>query len=322
MTVEQKAASLLMLHAPGIDPAPLRSYIDAGVSGLILMGDNMRGRRGIADLPHGGDDRRHRAAAAVRRRPGGRRCAAPRRGTRRRAPAHCARCRPPMPRAAPSPPVRRASQRAASNVNFGIVADVTADPGLVHLRPRARHRSRGLGRAGRRGGRGGARSRREHAQALPRARCGAGRLALEHPGCAALDRRVARRTGASVRRGHRRRRRARHDGTSRVSRRRRRAGVALARVASDPSRGTRIRRRRRHGRHAHAAAQRSSRVRGPGRERGARRSRPGSDLLLYVLPADPSEFGISVDGLVASIVAAVEPVASRPTGSTTPSSAC
>ncbi len=31
----------------------------------------------------------------------------------------------------------------------------------------------------------------------------------------------------------------------------------------------------------------------------------GSDLLLYVLPADPSEFGISVDGLSASIAAAV-----------------
>ena len=32
----------------------------------------------------------------------------------------------------------------------------------------------------------------------------------------------------------------------------------------------------------------------------------GSDLLLYVLPADPSDLGISVDGLVGSLVAAVE----------------
>ncbi|MDQ2661177.1 MAG: glycoside hydrolase family 3 protein [Actinomycetota bacterium] len=43
LTLEQKAASLLMLHAPGTDPAPLRAYVDAGVSGLILMGDNVPG---------------------------------------------------------------------------------------------------------------------------------------------------------------------------------------------------------------------------------------------------------------------------------------
>ena len=43
LTVEQKAAALLMLHAPGTDPAPLRAYVDAGVSGLILMGDNVPG---------------------------------------------------------------------------------------------------------------------------------------------------------------------------------------------------------------------------------------------------------------------------------------
>jgi beta-N-acetylhexosaminidase len=30
-----------MLHAPGLDPAPLRAYVEQGVSGLILMGDNM-----------------------------------------------------------------------------------------------------------------------------------------------------------------------------------------------------------------------------------------------------------------------------------------
>lgn len=41
LTTEQKAAALLMLHAPGTDPAPLRAYVDQGVSGLILMGDNM-----------------------------------------------------------------------------------------------------------------------------------------------------------------------------------------------------------------------------------------------------------------------------------------
>jgi beta-N-acetylhexosaminidase len=43
LTIEQKAASLLMLHAPGTDPAPLRALVDEGVSGLILMGDNVPG---------------------------------------------------------------------------------------------------------------------------------------------------------------------------------------------------------------------------------------------------------------------------------------
>ena len=41
-------------------------------------------------------------------------------------------------------------------------------------------------------------------------------------------------------------------------------------------------------------------------ENAVRAIAAGGDLLLYVLPADPSEFGISVDGLVASIVAAVD----------------
>jgi beta-N-acetylhexosaminidase len=43
MTLAQKAAAVLMLHAPGVDPAPLRAYVDRGVSGLILMGDNVQG---------------------------------------------------------------------------------------------------------------------------------------------------------------------------------------------------------------------------------------------------------------------------------------
>lgn len=41
MTLEQKAASLLMLHAPGTDPAPLRALAEQGIAGLILMGDNV-----------------------------------------------------------------------------------------------------------------------------------------------------------------------------------------------------------------------------------------------------------------------------------------
>ncbi|GAA1843239.1 glycoside hydrolase family 3 N-terminal domain-containing protein [Agromyces salentinus] len=43
MSLEQKAAAVLMLHAPGLDPAPLRAYVERGVSGLILMGDNVPG---------------------------------------------------------------------------------------------------------------------------------------------------------------------------------------------------------------------------------------------------------------------------------------
>ncbi|MGI9825156.1 glycoside hydrolase family 3 N-terminal domain-containing protein [Agromyces sp. Marseille-Q5079] len=41
MSLEQKAAAVLMLHAPGVDPAPTRSLVVQGVSGLILMGDNV-----------------------------------------------------------------------------------------------------------------------------------------------------------------------------------------------------------------------------------------------------------------------------------------
>ena len=42
MTLEQKIGSLLMLHHPGTDPAPLRSMIDTyGLGGLIMMGDNV-----------------------------------------------------------------------------------------------------------------------------------------------------------------------------------------------------------------------------------------------------------------------------------------
>lgn len=41
MTLDEKAAALLMLHAPGVESAPLRSLVDLGVSGLILMGDNV-----------------------------------------------------------------------------------------------------------------------------------------------------------------------------------------------------------------------------------------------------------------------------------------
>jgi beta-N-acetylhexosaminidase len=42
MTLQQKVASLLMLHVPGTDGAALRAFVDQyGLGGLILMGDNI-----------------------------------------------------------------------------------------------------------------------------------------------------------------------------------------------------------------------------------------------------------------------------------------
>jgi beta-N-acetylhexosaminidase len=42
MSLEQKIASLLMVHVPGHDPGPIRGVIDAtGVAGVIFMGDNV-----------------------------------------------------------------------------------------------------------------------------------------------------------------------------------------------------------------------------------------------------------------------------------------
>jgi beta-N-acetylhexosaminidase len=126
LTLEQKAASLLMLHAPGTDPAPLRAYVDAGVSGLILMGDNVPGSPAELaaitaavqvdpELPvligideEGGEVQRlpwDGAASAE---------------TLRASPAAAAR---------DAFALRAATLAAVGvSVNFGIVADVTADP--------------------------------------------------------------------------------------------------------------------------------------------------------------------------------------------------
>jgi beta-N-acetylhexosaminidase len=44
MSLEQKVAALLMVHVPGTDPARIRAVIDAhGLGGVILMGDNIGG---------------------------------------------------------------------------------------------------------------------------------------------------------------------------------------------------------------------------------------------------------------------------------------
>lgn len=43
-TLRQKVAGLFMLHLPGTDPAALRGYVDRyGLGGMILMGDNIPG---------------------------------------------------------------------------------------------------------------------------------------------------------------------------------------------------------------------------------------------------------------------------------------
>jgi beta-N-acetylhexosaminidase len=49
MTLEQKIASLLMVHVAGTDPGPIRGTIDAtGVAGVIYMGDNVASAEQLA----------------------------------------------------------------------------------------------------------------------------------------------------------------------------------------------------------------------------------------------------------------------------------
>ena len=126
LTVEQKAAALLMVHAPGTDPAPLRAYVDAGVSGLILMGDNVpAGPTELGAL-----------TAAVQADP-----EAPvligidqEGGEVQRLPWDVAAAAESLRAEAPAVAEAAFATRAATlaqsgvNVNFGIVADVTADP--------------------------------------------------------------------------------------------------------------------------------------------------------------------------------------------------
>lgn len=47
LTLRQKVAGLFMLHVPGTDPAALRGFVDRyGLGGVILMGDNIPGAPG------------------------------------------------------------------------------------------------------------------------------------------------------------------------------------------------------------------------------------------------------------------------------------
>lgn len=133
MTVEQKAASLLMLHAPGTDPAPLRALIDEGIAGVILMGDNMPAdEASLAALTGAlqvdpeaatlvGIDQEGGVVSRIDWDP------APGPEALREQPAAATR----------DAFAARAGALAASgvNVNFGIVADVTSDPSsFIHPR--------------------------------------------------------------------------------------------------------------------------------------------------------------------------------------------
>lgn len=302
LSIEQKAASLLMLHAPGTDPAPLRTYVDAGVSGLILMGDNVPA--GPAELAA--------LTAAVQVDP-----EAPvligideEGGEVQRLPWDGAASAEGL-RAEPAAASRDAfAQRAATladagvSVNFGIVADVTADPGSFIS-------GRVLGTdPGAAAERVGAAVSGEHGEVLSTLKHFPGHGAApgdSHSSVPSAPLTIDEwRAGPAIPFG------AGID-----------AGAELVMTGHlaypnvDPAPASlspewhRILREElgfdgvvvtddmlmlQHNELPEYAD--------PG-ENAVRAVAAGSDLLLYVLPADPSEFGISVEGLVASIVGAV-----------------
>lgn len=128
MTLRQKVATLFMLHAPGTDAAALRGFVDRyGLGGIILMGDNIPAtpealaaqtaavRASDPALPplvatdeEGGDVTR----LPWDDQPGG---------------AALGRLAPEATREAFAARARLLRQ-AGVTVNFGVVADVTADP--------------------------------------------------------------------------------------------------------------------------------------------------------------------------------------------------
>lgn len=126
MTLEQRIASMLMLHTPGTDPAALRAFVERyRPGGFILMGDNVPGLAGLPAVTdalspdptmplligidqEGGDVRRIDEDVA--------------------AAADTLKSEP--PEATETAFTARATMLAAAgcSVNFGIVADETADP--------------------------------------------------------------------------------------------------------------------------------------------------------------------------------------------------
>ena len=303
LTPAQKAATLLMLHAPGTDPAPLRAFVDAGVSGLILMGDNVPASPAeLAAL-----------TAAVQADP-----EAPvligideEGGEVQRLPWDTAASAESL-RAAPAPAAQEAfAARGATlaavgvTVNFGIVADVTSDPDsfifgrVLGTEPAGAAERVAAAVTGERGAVGstlkhfpghGAAPGDSHSS-VPKAglTIDEWRSGAAVPFAAGID------AGAElVMTGH----------------------LAYPAVDAAPASLSP---------EWHRILREELRFDGvvvtddmlmlqhnglpeyadPG-ENAVRAVAAGADLLLYVLPADPSEFGISVDGLVASIVAAVE----------------
>ncbi|RZS66280.1 beta-N-acetylhexosaminidase [Agromyces ramosus] len=302
LSIEQKAASLLMLHAPGTDPAPLRALVDAGVSGLILMGDNMPATppelsalteavQADAEAPVlvGIDEE----GGEVQRLPWDDSAGAE------------------QLRAAPPPVAQEAfGSRAAAlsavgvDVNFGIVADVTADPAsfiagrVLGGDPHAAADRVAAAVAGERGavlstlkhfpGHGAAPGDSHASVPTAPLTIDEWRAGPAIPFAAGID------AGAElVMTGH----------------------LAYPAVDAAPASLSpewhRILREelgfdgvvvtddmlmlQHNGLPEYADAG----------ENAVRAVEAGSDLLLYVLPADPSEFGISVEGLVGSLVAAV-----------------
>lgn len=302
LSIEQKAAALLMLHAPGTDPAPLRAFVDAGVSGLILMGDNVPGSppelAAITAALHADPE----APVLVGIDQEG--------GEVQRLPWDGAASAQEL-RGVPAVAARNAfALRAATladvgvSVNFGIVADVTPDPGsfisgrVLGTDPAGSAERVAAAVSGERGvvlstlkhfpGHGAAPGDSHSSVPAAPLTIDEWRAGPAIPFDAGID------AGAElVMTGH------------------------LAYPAVDPAPASlspewhRILRDElgfdgvvvsddmlmlQHNGLAEYAD--------PG-ENAVRAVAAGCDLLLYVLPADPSEFGISVDGLVASIVAAV-----------------
>jgi beta-N-acetylhexosaminidase len=126
MTLEQKVASLLMIHVAGHRPGPIRRVIDAtGVAGVIYMGDNVASASQLADTTAGlSADPGLPVLTAIDQEGG-----------------IVAR----LPDAGPSAATLRSRGAGATReafearaelvasagvtINFGIVADVTGDPG-------------------------------------------------------------------------------------------------------------------------------------------------------------------------------------------------
>jgi beta-N-acetylhexosaminidase len=126
MTLPEKVAALLMIHVPGTDPGTIRAVVDSsGVSGIIDMGDNVPGSAAALAAVNAqlsadpglplliGIDQE---GATVRRLPGDGFPAAP-------------QLRGAGPEVAQSAFAARAALVASAGVsiNFGIVADVTAN---------------------------------------------------------------------------------------------------------------------------------------------------------------------------------------------------